>query len=202
MLDVIREPTIALFVGLMGAGKSHEVLRLLGNEYKHHFDKIVLLCPTISINATYLKSKILWKDDDFYVLKPGENELLKYLDCLSKQMVGLNVLFIIDDCIADTGFDKNRGPLVDLAISIRHRGQTLFLLTQYYVAIPLKFRRLCSMTFVWFLKSRGDKKQIAEENDFINNWPEIFKKLEISPSKHTFAYIRGEKPFSVVIKDG
>ena len=58
------------------------------------------------------------------------------------------------------------------------------------------------MTFLWSLKDKNDQKDVADENDFINNGPGIFKKLRESHSKHIFAYIRGEKPFSIETKDG
>ena len=201
MLDVVKIPTTALFVGPPGVGKSHEVLRLLENEYLHHFENVFFICPTITINETYMNKPWIWKDTGVYTIKSCRNNLLQWIDKLSKASIGETSLFILDDCIADEGFDKNRGALVELAISVRHRGHTLFLLTQSYLGIPKRYRRYAAMIFIWFLKDKEDANRVAKENSFIENWTEIFDKLRESPSKHTFAYIRGEKPFSVVIKN-
>ena len=57
------------------------------------------------------------------------------------------------------------------------------------------------MIFVWFFKDKNDRKRVEDENDFIDNWADIFKKLRDSNSKRIFAYIRGEKPFSIQIKN-
>ena len=201
MLDVVKIPTTALFVGPPGVGKSQEVLRLLENEYLHHFEKVVIICPTITINTTYIGKQWIWADTDVYTVKP-DNNFLQCVDKISKAAIGKKTLFVIDDCIGDKDFDKNRGALVELAISVRHRGHTLFLLTQTYTGIPKKFRRLCTMIFLWFLKDEDDQRKIARENKVISNWSAIFEQLEKSPSEHTFAFIRGKKPFSYTIKDG
>ena len=37
----------ALFVAPTGAGKTHLALSLLENEYRNHFDFIVIICPTL-----------------------------------------------------------------------------------------------------------------------------------------------------------
>ena len=82
-LDVVKNTeTIALFVGSMGAGKSREVLRLLENEYRHHYEIIVILCPTITINSTYIECNFVWEDPNIYTIKPGD-ELIKCIDWIS-----------------------------------------------------------------------------------------------------------------------
>ena len=200
-LDVVKNTeTIALFVGSMGAGKSREVLRLLENEYWHHYEIIVILCPTITINSTYIECNFVWEDPNIYTIKPGD-ELIKCIDWISREARGKKTLFIVDDCIGKDDLNKTRGPLFELAISVRHRKHSLWFLTQTYVGIPYKFRRLANMLFFWFLKGKNDQKKVANENAFIDNWSHIFKKLQDSYSKHSFAYIRGEKPFALQIKE-
>ena len=188
-----------MFIGSVGAGKSREVLRLLENEYLRFFEIVVFICPTITINRTYIECEFLWEDPGIYTIKP--DDLTKWVNFISQNAIGKKTLFILDDCIGKKDLDKTRGDLYELAISVRHRKHCLWFLTQSYVSIPKKFRRLVNMTFVWFLKDKNDRKQIEDENDFIDNWADIFKKLRESISKHSFAYIRGEKPFSVQIKD-
>ena len=74
---------------------------------------------------------------------------------------------MIDDIIADETLDKRRQRLLELAISGRHRGHSLRLLTQSYTAIPNNIRRQAKMLFVWYPKSRMDLNTIHEENDVI-----------------------------------
>ena len=41
----MKEPHTALFVAPAGVGKTHLALSLLENEYRNHFDFIVIICP-------------------------------------------------------------------------------------------------------------------------------------------------------------
>ena len=58
----VFEPHTAIFSGLTGSGKIHRMLDLLENEYKDHFDYIVILCPTLRYNKTYLTRCWVKKD--------------------------------------------------------------------------------------------------------------------------------------------
>ena len=42
----MKELHTALFVAPTGVGKTHLTLSLLENEYRNHFDFIVIICPT------------------------------------------------------------------------------------------------------------------------------------------------------------
>ena len=44
----MKEPHTALFVALTGVGKTHLALNLLENEYRNHFDFIIIICPTLA----------------------------------------------------------------------------------------------------------------------------------------------------------
>ena len=61
-------------------------------------------------------------------------------------------LFLIDDIIANEALNKHRQPLLELAISGRHRGHSLWLLTQSYTAIPNNIRRQAKMLYIWYPK--------------------------------------------------
>ena len=43
------KPHTALFVAPTGVGQTHLALSLLENEYRNHFDFIVIICPTLGI---------------------------------------------------------------------------------------------------------------------------------------------------------
>ena len=82
-------------------------------------------------------------------------------------LAGDKTLFLIDDIIADEALDKRHQPLLELVISGRHRGHSLWFLTQSYIAIPNNIRRQAKMLYIWYLKNRTDLNTIHEENDII-----------------------------------
>ena len=59
----------------------------------------------------------------------------------SNLLAGDKTLFLIDDIIADETLNKCWQLLLELAISGRHRGHSLWLLTQSYTAVPNNIRR-------------------------------------------------------------
>ena len=79
------------------------------------------------------------------------------------------VLFIIDDIIANERLDKERQSLLELSISGRHWGHYLWLLTQSYSTIPKNFKRQAKAIFVWYPKEKGDLKMIHDENDVLTD---------------------------------
>ena len=46
----MKEPHTALFVAPTVVGKTHLALSLLENEYRNHFNFIVIICPTLAHN--------------------------------------------------------------------------------------------------------------------------------------------------------
>ena len=103
-------------------------LDLLVNEYRGHFDYIVILCPTLRYNKTYLARCWIKEDDRLFLVEPGD-KLLEWIKLFSAFFSGKNTLFIVDDMIADETLDKTRGALLDIAISGRHRELSLLMLT-------------------------------------------------------------------------
>ena len=101
---------------------------------------------------------------------------------------------MIDDIIADETLNKRRQPLLELAISGRHRGHSLWLLTQSYTAIPKNIRRQAKMLYIWYPKNRTDLKVIHEENDIIETEELARVKEKIKWGKHTCLIMRMEHP--------
>ena len=158
----MKEPHTALFVARTGVGKTHLALNLLESEYKNHFDFIIIICPTLKYNETYKSQGWVWTDPEVIPIEPG-NQLYYLLEKISKLLTGSKTLFLIDDIIAD----KQRQPLLELAISGRHRNHSLWLLTQSDTAISKNIRRQAKMLHVWYPKNRTDLNTIHEENDVI-----------------------------------
>ena len=53
-MNLPKFPHSAMFVGVTACGKTEFLLRLLETIYKSHFEFIIILCPTILDNKTYL----------------------------------------------------------------------------------------------------------------------------------------------------
>ena len=61
-MNLPKFPHSAMFV----CGKTEFLLRLLETEYKNHFEFIVILCPTILDNKTYLSRKWILDDKNLF----------------------------------------------------------------------------------------------------------------------------------------
>ena len=63
-MNLAKFPYSAMFVGVTACGKTEFLLQLLETVYNNHFEFIVILCPTILDNKTYLSraySKLILK---------------------------------------------------------------------------------------------------------------------------------------------
>ena len=188
----MKEPHTALFVAPTGVGKTHLALNFLENEYRNHFDFIVIICPTLAHNETYKNRGWVWNDPDVIPIELANN-LYYLIEKISNLLTGSKTLFLIDDIIADEALDKRRQPLLGLAISGRHRGHSLWLLTQSYTAIPNNIRRQTKMLYVWYPKNRTDLNTIHEENDVLETQGELVNvKEKLKWGKHTCLIMRME----------
>ena len=149
----MKEPHTALFVAPTGVGKIHLALSLFETEYRNHFNFIVIICPTLRYNSTYKNRSWVWNDPDVITIEPG-NQLYYLTEKISNLLTGDKTLLLIDDTIADETLDKRPQPLLELAISVRHRGHSLWLLSKSYTAIPNNIRRQAKiMLYVWYPKN-------------------------------------------------
>ena len=131
----MKEPHTALFIAPTGVGKTHLALSLLENEYRNHFDFIVIICPTLRYNSTYKSRGWVWNDPDVIPVEPG-HQLYYLIEKISNLLAGSATLFLIDDIIADETLDECHQPLLELTISGFHRQYSLWLLTQSCTAVP------------------------------------------------------------------
>ena len=106
---------------------------------------------------------------------------------------------MIDDIIADETLDKRRQPLLELVKSERHKGHSLWLLTQSYTAVPKNIRRQAKMLYVWYPKHRTGLNTIHKENDVIETPKELANvKKQLKQGKHTCLIMRMEHPRAVM----
>ena len=118
----------------------------------------------------------------------------------SNLLAGDKTLFLIDDIIADETLDKCHQPLLELVISGRHRGYSLWLLSQPYTAIPNNIRRQAKMLYVWYPKNQTDLNTIHEENDVIGQEELARVKAQLKWGKHTCLIMRMEHPRAYMIR--
>ena len=104
---------------------------------------------------------------------------------ISDLLTGDKTLFLIDNIIVDETLDKHWQPLLELAISGRHRQHSLWLLTQSYTAVPNNIRRQAKMLYVWYPKNRTDLKTIHEKNDVIDLEELARVEAQLKWGKHT-----------------
>ena len=82
-------------------GKTEFLLQLLQTEYKNHFEFIVILCPTILDNKTYLSRKWILDDKNVFIGCDVEGKLNEWIKLFKDTLKGYQTLFIIDDCSAE-----------------------------------------------------------------------------------------------------
>ena len=193
MINYVNEPHTAIFSGPTSCGKTQRVLDLIETEYNQHFENVIILCPTLRWNKTYLERGYIWKDDDVYPIEPKGN-LFELIEKLSLRFSGEETLFVVDDVIADETLDKRRNPLLELAISGRHRKQSLWILTQSYTALPKNLRRQKKQLFAWYPSEKSDLKTIDEETNLMNSDDLLKIKERLKIKKHACLYVRLEHP--------
>ena len=196
MTGYIIKPLASIFTGQTGCGNTRLVLELIKKEYNKHFDYIIIICPTLLENSTYHAKEWIKNDNKVWLIEPKDN-LYQWIKKLSELLQFPEVLFIIDDIIANETYeslDKRRQPLLELSISGRHRGHYLWLLAQSYSAIPKSLKRQEKAIFVWYPKERRDLKMIHDENSVLTDNELVFARKFLKKSKHACLYIRNEFP--------
>ena len=192
-MSYVKQAHTAIFSGPTSCGKTQKVLDLIEEEYKHHFENIVILCPTLRWNKTYLERSWIWKNDYIFVFEPRRN-LFKLIEKLSSLFSGEETLFIVDDMISDETLDKKRQLLLELAISGRHRQHSLWLLTQSYTAVPKNLRRQKKQLFAWYPSEKSDLKILDEETNLMNSEDLAKIKEKLKREKHACLYVRLDHP--------
>ena len=195
----MKELHTALFIAPTGVGKTHLALNLFENEYRKHFDFIVIICPTLRYNSTYKSRGWVWNDPEVIPIEPG-NQLYYLITKISNLLAGSATLFWIDGIIADEALDKSCQPLLELAILGHHRQHSSWLLTQSYTAVPNNIRRQAKMLYIWYPKNRTDLNTIHKENDVIGPEELARVKAELKQGKRTCLIMRMEYPRAYMIR--
>ena len=101
-MNLLNFPHSAMFVGVTACGKTEFLLKLLETIYKNHFEFIVILCPTISDNKTYLSRKWIFDDKNVFIVCDHKDKLNEWIKLFRNVLKGHQALFIIDNCSAES----------------------------------------------------------------------------------------------------
>ena len=71
-MNLPKFPHSAMFVGVTACGKTEFLLQLLETVSEDHFEFIIILCPTIAENKTYLSRKWSFDDKNIFIANPSE----------------------------------------------------------------------------------------------------------------------------------
>ena len=104
----------------------------------------------------------LLKMIDFFVIIPEQNQINYFLKFISFAFEGTNTLIILDDCAASKDVKKRTNELVNLAFSARHKGISVWVLTQQMASIAKAFRENNACLVLFYSPSAKDMKVIFE----------------------------------------
>ena len=93
-MNLPKFPHSAMFVGVTACGKTEFLLRLLETVYKSHFEFIVILCPTILDNKTYLSRKWIFDDKNVFIVCDIEGKLNEWIKLFNPISTGLFCLVV------------------------------------------------------------------------------------------------------------
>ena len=94
-MNLPKFPHSAMFLGVTACGKTEFLLRLLETIYKNHFEFIVILCPTISDNKTYLSRKWIFDDKNVFIVCDAEGKLNEWIKLFKGTLKGHQTLSLM-----------------------------------------------------------------------------------------------------------
>ena len=189
-----KDPHSAIICGQTGCGKTVFVLDLLEGPYRDVFKHIVILCPTVRYNRTYLDRSWIWTDNQVYILDLGER-LHDYLHGFFSIFQGQPTLYIIDDCSALKALTKKNGMLSKLAFSGRHAEQSVWVLTQKYNSVLKDLREQTRWLALFHCKDHDSYEDCLRENDVIGGREErIAVRQLLANNKHSKLVLKTDQP--------
>ena len=177
----LETPFNAIFLGQTCCGKTFYLLQLLETEYKNHFEKIFLICPTFVHNETYQAWKFV-NDEDFIVIPCDQDDVEYHLRQVTHYGEGTNSLIILDDCASSQAVKNRTSELVKLGFSARHYGLSTIVITQQLTSIAKPYRENISKLVTLYNPSGKDMNTIFD--DYLSTLDNSEKKQIISSLKN------------------
>ena len=153
-------PFNALIVGATNCGKTSFLVEILSQEFLQKFDYIFLVCPTYIYNKTC--DGFAKNDRGFFMIIPEQDQINDFLKLISFAFEGTNTLIILDDCAASKDVKIKTNELVNLVFSVRHKGISVWVLTQQMTSIAKAFRENIACLVLFYTPSARDMKVIFE----------------------------------------
>ena len=179
-------PFNMLIVGPTNSGKSQFVVDQIFDKFRGKFDFIVLICPTFAHNKTFFRIGL--KDPHFFPVICQQHEVEAELAFFSDFFESTNTLIILDDCAASRDVKGRTGSLVELAFSARHKGISVWELTQKNTSIIPSFRENTAAVVLFYTPSSKKTKAIFE--DFAGEMPhEEYKRWIGKLKERKFSYL-------------
>jgi len=173
------EPHTAIITGRTGCGKTQFALDLLEGPFRGALDYIFILCPTVRDNLSYRNRPWIWADPHIAIIDPtdtgvpvsssvaGRDRLHDWIRGLSKAFRGDAVLFLLDDVSATKSIKLKHNALSELAFSGRHRGHSLWLLTQKWNSVCTDVRENTQWVAAFACKDRDSFEEVLRDNDVV-----------------------------------
>ena len=87
-MNLPKFPHSAMFVSVTACRNTEFLLRLLEIVYNNHFEFIVILCPTILDNKTYLSRKWTFDDKNVFIVCDLEGKLNEWIKLFGNALKG------------------------------------------------------------------------------------------------------------------
>jgi hypothetical protein len=191
-------PHCALIAGPTSCGKTRFVLNLLENQYRGVFDYIIILCPTIRDNETYLERSWIWTTPNVVVIEKCDR-LNHLLGVLFERFRGEKTLYLVDDLAGSDELAKKRDMLTKLAFSGRHTQQSVWVLTQAYTSVLKDFRRQTKWVALFHPKERDDFLSCLRENDVVPADVREEVRAKLSQVPHAKLILKTDVPASYIV---
>ena len=150
-----------LIVGRSGCGKTHYLLKFLGEKCKKKYENIYIVCPTFSINSTWQGWKFR-KDPGVRVLETHDvNRAIK--EILGRHKKKGRALIIFGDVATSKDVRFQTSELVKLGFSGRHHGIDTIVLTQQLTSIAKAYRENLTFLVAFYMPGKRDVKVIVDD---------------------------------------
>ena len=200
-MELPREPHSAIICGATDCGKTRFVLDLLEGYYADSFTNIVILCPTVARNQTYLERQWLWhgpRSKRVYIRDPGER-LHDWLRVLYEIFAGQPTLYLIDDMAASKAMTKKKDMLSELAFSGRHAQQSVWVLSQRYNSVLKDLREQTKWVALFHCKDRDSFDECLRENDIVPAGERAALRAELAAKKHSKLLLKTSQPAAYIV---
>ena len=84
-----------MFVGVTACSKTKFLLKLLQTIYKNHFEFIMILCPMILDNKTYLSRKWIFDNKNVFIVCDVEGKLNEWIRLFKGTLKGHQTLLLL-----------------------------------------------------------------------------------------------------------